>query len=68
MTARPSNPRAPDRVHSLVGASTIACVLVGVVGLGAAVVAWGDNDWQGGGLCLLASAVAFGLLLNALLR
>lgn len=51
-----------------VGLTTVALSLVGLasflLGLGAAT----QYDWVGCGLCFLASAVAFGLLLGALLK
>lgn len=51
-----------------VGLAVIAPILVGVIGLVVAVVAWSKQDWGGGGLCLIASAVAFGSVLRAVTR
>jgi hypothetical protein len=53
---------------TLVGLATIGCVATGVAAVLAALVAWSDNDWQGGGLCLIAAALSFGCLLNVLAR
>lgn len=38
--------RAGDR---LVGYAALGCIAVGVASAPAAIAAWSDNDWQGGG-------------------
>jgi hypothetical protein len=54
------------RVGTAVGWAVYGCIAVGVLAVLAAVLSFGD--WRGVGLCLLAAAVAFGLLANATLR
>lgn len=55
--------------HAHVGILVVVLWIVGVGGVLAAIGALdtGDN-WSGAGLCLVASALAFGQLLNALVR
>jgi len=48
------------------GFAILACIAVFFASAIAAVVAWGDNDWQGGGTCLVAAALSAGFLLNAI--
>ena len=51
------------------GLSVLGGFIVGVFGLLASLLAlFNEYDYVGVGLCLLASAVAFGLLANAILR
>lgn len=55
----------------LVGFASIALGMVGVGGVVAAIGAIGGigkPDFVGAGVCLIASSLSFGLLLNALLR
>ncbi|MGH7505315.1 MAG: hypothetical protein ACRELX_06675 [Longimicrobiales bacterium] len=51
---------------TIIAWAAYGCVFVGIVGVLAAVLAFGD--WAGVGLCLMAAAIAFGLLANASLR
>ncbi len=58
-----------NRLTTVIGLGVVGAVVVGVAGLIAAVVAAiGYADFLGAGLCLLAAAVAFGLLTNAIFR
>jgi hypothetical protein len=50
----------------VIGWATYGSASIGVLSVLAAVLAFGD--WQGVGLCLIAAALAFGLLANAVLR
>jgi hypothetical protein len=51
---------------TVIGWATYGCVATGVLSVLAAVLAYGD--WAGVGVCLMAAALAFGLLANAVLR
>lgn len=58
-----------SRLSMVIGLGVVGSGVVGVGGVIAAVVAAvGYADFVGAGLCLLAAAVAFGLLSNALFR
>ncbi len=46
----------------------IVCLVIGGIGLLAALFSFYKEDMIGGGLSLTASALAFGLLANAILR
>jgi hypothetical protein len=49
----------------------VLVVALWIVGIGGVIAALGSLDepnWGGPGLCLVASALAFGQLLNALIR
>jgi hypothetical protein len=51
------------------GIIVVGCIVVGIAGLIGAAVAISDfKDPTGGGVCLLASAVVFGLAANAVFR
>jgi hypothetical protein len=51
------------------GVTILGCFVVGIAGLIGAMAAMFDlNDFAGGGACLIASAVAFGLAANAVFR
>ena len=63
-TRRPQ-PRSTDW---LAGLSIYGGALVGVGGVLGALLAFADGDWQAAGTCLVAAAVAFGALANALFR
>ncbi len=54
-------------VNSLVGISTIGGVITGIVGLLIALVSVLSGEWLAAGACLIAAALAFGLLAGALL-
>ena len=61
----------PDREQSPAtpGMVILGCCITGVAGLiGAAVGIFDTQDTTGTGVCLLASAVAFGLAANAIFR
>ncbi|MCH7587858.1 MAG: hypothetical protein IIC78_07470 [Chloroflexi bacterium] len=56
-------------VSGFVGLSVLGAAAVGVLGFFAAILALlNETDYVGMGLLLLAAAVAFGLLTNALVR
>lgn len=45
------------------------CIIVGFAGVALAfVAAFGRDDFMGAGMCLLASALSFGMLATAVLR
>jgi len=51
------------------GLAVIGCILVGISGLVAFMVAAAEHaDYVGAGVCLIASALAFGSLANAVFR
>jgi hypothetical protein len=51
-----------------VGIAAQGLMIIGVAGFIVALFAFLDNNWQATGLALIASALALGQLLNALLR
>ena len=53
---------------NLVGIASIALCVVGGAGAVAALSAADKGDFVGVGACLIASALSFGLMLNAFLR
>lgn len=57
-----------DKANTLVGLVTLGGGLTGIASLVMAGVALMGADYGAVGLCLLASAMSFGLLANALLR
>ena len=52
----------------LIGLATVGCALTGIISLFAALsrLYWGD--WSAAALFLLAAALSFGILANAILR
>lgn len=56
------------RTHIVIGASVYGGLLVGVFSLLVAYFAVSTMDWVGAGIALVAGALAFGLLANAVLR
>lgn len=56
------------RTHIVIGASVYGALLVGVLSLLLAYVAVSRMDLAGAGMALVAGALAFGLLANAVLR
>jgi len=52
----------------LVAVIALAQCAVGVISAFSAMTAVGRRDFTGGGVCFLASAMSFGLLVSALLR
>ncbi len=57
------------RSSSALGLSIISGFIIGIFGfLGALFAIFNTNDYTGAGLCLIASALAFGLLANAMFR
>jgi hypothetical protein len=57
--------QAPTR---LPGYAVLGAVLTGVIALLMALAAAGQREWVAAGLCLIASAIAFGHLANAIYR
>jgi hypothetical protein len=55
-------------LDTLIGLGTLGSAVIGVVGFVAALIAFFSGDLVGAGVCLIASALAFGLLANAVLR
>ena len=67
MTDQPSAPQ--DRTTSFPGLAGLGCIVAGTAALLTGLIAALDkSDYAGAGLCLLASACAFGFFANALLR
>jgi hypothetical protein len=56
------------RIMAFLGQSVIAGMITGIAGLVAAVFAFIGGDWTGTGVCLIAAALSFGMLANAMLR
>jgi hypothetical protein len=54
-------------VNSLIGIAVIGAVITGIAGLLAALASVIGGDWLAAGACLIAAALAFGLLASALL-
>ncbi len=55
--------------QSVAGLSVIGLFIIGIAGLTAALFAVvNDQNYLGAGVCLAASALAFGLLANAMFR
>ncbi len=50
----------------LVGLAAVGCGLTGVVGFVLALINALGGEWLGAGVCLIAAALAFGLLLLSL--
>ncbi|MGH9457052.1 MAG: hypothetical protein ACRD2J_05360 [Thermoanaerobaculia bacterium] len=57
-----------DRVVGYAGGAVIALFVVGVVAFAGAAVATAMGNLTGAGVCLIASALAFGFIASALLR
>ena len=53
---------------SIAGLAIIGTCIIGVASLIAALFSFLAGDFAAGGICLLASALSFGLLANAVLR
>jgi hypothetical protein len=67
MTDQPNAPQ--DRTTSFPGLAALGCIVAGAAALITGFIAALDkSDFAGAGLCLLASACAFGFLANALFR
>ncbi len=60
--------RAPRTPAFLLGAAAAACVLVMFAGILGALAAAMVSDWTGVGVCLLATGLTSGLVLNAVFR
>ena len=52
----------------LVGFATLGSVVTGIFALLCGLYAFLSGQWQAAGVCLIASALAFGALANAVLR
>ena len=65
-----SNPMKPTRATTdwLVGLAVYGSALVGIIGLLVGLVALIGGQWEAAGACLIAAAIAFGALANALFR
>ena len=59
---------SPRRTSLLIGFATLGGVITGVLGLLGGLFALLAGQWEAFGMCLAASALAFGLLANAILR
>ncbi len=60
--------KKPSSFEKILGIAVVTGMITGFGGIVAAIFALINADWIGAGLCLLAAALAFGLLVNALLR
>ena len=56
------------KLDAIIGLATVGSGVVGVVSLTAAVLALASGEYLGVGACLVAAALALGLLANAVLR
>lgn len=54
--------------ESIAGLAIIGTCITGVASLVAAIFTFLNGDFAAGGICLLAAALSFGLLANAVLR
>ena len=63
-----SEPKTKRKVKGFVAAGLYGSVITGVLGWYAALAAFFGGSWPAVGWCLIASALAFGLLANSLLR
>jgi len=60
--------KKPNRFELVLGLAVVATLATGLIGLVMAAIASFNSDWTGAGLSLVAAALAFGLLTNAVLR
>jgi hypothetical protein len=56
------------QLDTMIGIATVGSMVTGVVGVVAALISFFNGDLAAGGACLIAAALSFGLLANALLR
>jgi len=54
--------------NTIIGLAAVGGAFIGVVSFIAALFPFFEGDFTGAGLCLLAAALSFGLLANALYR
>ncbi len=57
-----------NKYEMVLGISVIAGLVTGIASLLVSIFAFFNSDWTGAGICLVAAAIAFGLLVNALLH
>lgn len=57
-----------SRFNTMIGLATIGSTITGVASLCLALISLFDGDFLAMGTCLIAAALSFGLLANALLR
>ena len=57
-----------EKLENILGIAIMSELVIGIVGVLAAGIAIFNGEWIGVGLCLGASALAFGLLVNGILR
>jgi hypothetical protein len=57
-----------NRINAIVGLSVLLGIITGLIALVVAYFAFSGADWAGAGTSLIAAALAFGLVANALLR
>jgi hypothetical protein len=55
-------------LDTIIGLVTLGGAITGVAGLVAALVAFFSGEFVATGVCLIAAALSFGLLANALIR
>lgn len=60
--------RKPGGFDTVLGLAVVGGLATGVAGLLAALIAFVNDDMVGMGVCLGAAALAFGLVVNAVLR
>ena len=56
------------KLDTIIGLVTLGGAIIGVAGLVAAVFAFFNGEFVATGVCLIAAALSFGLLANALIR
>jgi hypothetical protein len=55
-------------LDAIIGLATLGSAIVGVAGFLVALFAFFNGDFTAAGVCLIAAALSFGLLANAVLR
>lgn len=56
------------RGNVITGIAIIAAFITGLFALVGSIFAFSGSDWTGLGLCLIAAALSFGAVANAILR
>ena len=57
-----------SNLNTMIGLATLGCAVTGVAGFLSAIAAFADGEYIAVGVCLVAAALAFGLLANVVLR
>ena len=57
-----------EKAETIAGIAVLLAVVTGIAALIVAVFSFAGANWVGAGICLVAAALAFGLVANAVLR